>query len=29
MCRYRMRYRCGTEIIGPFGPAYQWYYCAP
>jgi hypothetical protein len=26
---YRMRYRCGTEIIGPFGPAYPWYYCAP
>ena len=26
---YRMRYRCGTEIIGPFGPAYEWYYCAP
>ena len=27
--RYRMRYRCGAEIIGPFGPVYQWYYCAP
>ncbi len=26
---YRMRYRFGTEIIGPFGPAYEWYYCAP
>ena len=26
---YRMRYRCGTQVIGPFGPAYQWYYCAP
>ncbi|HPV11354.1 MAG TPA: hypothetical protein PKW83_11870 [Verrucomicrobiota bacterium] len=26
---YRMRYRCGTDIIGPFGPAYEWYYCAP
>ena len=26
---YRMRYRCGTEVVGPFGPAYQWYYCAP
>ena len=24
--RYWMRYRCGTEIIGPFGPVYQWYY---
>jgi len=26
---YRMRYRSGSEIIGPFGPAYEWYYCAP
>ncbi len=27
--RYWMRYRCGTDVIGPFGPVYQWYYCAP
>jgi hypothetical protein len=26
---YRMRYRCGAEVIGEFGPEYQWYYCAP
>ena len=27
--RYWMRYRCGTAVIGPFGPVFQWYYCAP
>ena len=27
--RYWMRYRDGNDIIGPFGPVYQWYYCAP
>jgi hypothetical protein len=27
--RYWMRYRCGTELIGPFGPVFSWYYCAP
>ena len=27
--RYTMRYRSGTEIIGPFGPAYQFVYVAP
>jgi hypothetical protein len=27
--RYWMRYRCGAGIVGPFGPVYQWYYCAP
>ncbi|MBP7084841.1 MAG: hypothetical protein KBB19_13960 [Giesbergeria sp.] len=27
--RYWMRYRCGADIVGPFGPVYQWYYCAP
>jgi len=27
--RYWMRYRCGADIVGPFGPVYPWYYCAP
>ena len=27
--RYWMRYRCGADVVGPFGPVYQWYYCAP